>query len=148
MTESSDTARFLGTWQLLESYSERASGRLPFPLGAKVIGRINYDRAGNMAAQLMGEDRPPFKARDPREIRVSRPGHFSPSPSLNRTGTSQLIRLPSSSRRDKSHLPMHERTRRTFSKPTKRPCRTDHSACKAFVLALHPAHQIIIHAPP
>lgn len=68
MTESSDTARFLGTWQLLESYSERASGRLPFPLGAKVIGRINYDRGGNMAAQLMGEDRSPFKSRDPREI--------------------------------------------------------------------------------
>ena len=68
MTESSDTARFLGTWQLLESYSERAAGRLPFPLGAKVIGSINYDCAGNMAAQLMGEDRPPFKSRDPREI--------------------------------------------------------------------------------
>lgn len=68
MTESSDTARFLGTWQLLESYSERATGRAPFPLGAKVIGRINYDRGGNMAAQLMGEDRSPFKSRDPREI--------------------------------------------------------------------------------
>lgn len=68
MTATSDTARFLGTWQLLESYSERASGRAPFPLGAKVIGRINYDRAGNMAAQLMGEDRPPFNSRDPREV--------------------------------------------------------------------------------
>ncbi len=68
MTETSDAARFVGTWQLLESYSERPSGRAPFPLGAKVIGRINYDRAGNMAAQLMGADRAPFKSRDPREV--------------------------------------------------------------------------------
>ncbi len=68
MTVPSDAARFIGTWTLLESYSERPSGRAPFPLGAKVIGRINYDRAGNMAAQLMGEDRAPFSSRDPREV--------------------------------------------------------------------------------
>ena len=68
MTGISDAARFIGTWQLLESYSERPSGRAPFPLGAKVIGRINYDSAGNMAAQLMGEERKPFASRDPREV--------------------------------------------------------------------------------
>jgi hypothetical protein len=68
MSDSSDAARFVGTWQLLESYSERPSGRAPFPLGAKVIGRINYDSAGNMAAQLMGENRAPFSSRDPREV--------------------------------------------------------------------------------
>lgn len=68
MTASADAAPFLGTWTLLESYSERPSGRAPFPLGAQVIGRINYDSAGNMAAQLMGENRTPFSSRDPREI--------------------------------------------------------------------------------
>ena len=68
MSDASAAARFVGTWQLLESYSERGSVRAPFPLGAKVLGRINYDRAGNMAAQLMGEDRQPFASRDPREV--------------------------------------------------------------------------------
>lgn len=68
MTQSSVAARFVGTWQLLESYSERASGRAPFPLGTKVLGRINYDAAGNMAAQLMGNNRQPFSSRDPREV--------------------------------------------------------------------------------
>ena len=68
MTHSTVAAQFVGTWQLLESYSERPDGRAPFPLGAKVIGRINYDSAGNMAAQLMGEDRKPFTSRDPREV--------------------------------------------------------------------------------
>lgn len=68
MSDLSAAAHFVGTWQLLESYSERASGRAPFPLGAKVIGRLNYDRAGNMAAQLMGDQRPPFTSRDPREV--------------------------------------------------------------------------------
>lgn len=68
MSSSSDAARLVGTWQLLESYSEGPSGRGPFPLGDKVIGRLNYDSGGNMAAQLMGEDRKPFSSRDPREI--------------------------------------------------------------------------------
>ena len=68
MSASSDAARLVGTWQLLESYSEGPAGRAAFPLGAKVIGRLNYDSAGNMAAQLMGENRKPFSARDPREI--------------------------------------------------------------------------------
>lgn len=68
MSASSESAHFVGTWQLLESYSERAAGRAPFPLGSHVIGRINYDSAGNMAAQLMGMERRPFSSRDPREV--------------------------------------------------------------------------------
>ncbi len=56
MAQSSVAARFVGTWQLLESYSERASGRAPFPLGTKVLGRINYDAAGQlMAVRLEAE---------------------------------------------------------------------------------------------
>ncbi len=43
-------------------------------------------------------------ASDP-HIQLSRPGHLSPSLSQNRTGTSRLIRLPSSSLREKSLAP-------------------------------------------
>ncbi len=68
MTASDLVARFAGTWQLEDSYSEKPAGRAAFPLGAKVIGRIHYDAAGNMAAQLMSESRKPFSSRDPREV--------------------------------------------------------------------------------
>lgn len=68
MSASDLVARFAGTWQLAESYSEKPSGRAPFPLGTAVVGRINYDTGGNMAAQLMGEARKPFSSRDPREV--------------------------------------------------------------------------------
>ncbi|MEQ8234520.1 MAG: lipocalin-like domain-containing protein [Gammaproteobacteria bacterium] len=68
MTDSTPNAVFVGTWQLVESYSDKPSGRVAFPLGEHVIGRINYDAAGNMAAQLMGDQRKPFSSRDPREV--------------------------------------------------------------------------------
>ncbi|MEQ8660306.1 MAG: lipocalin-like domain-containing protein [Gammaproteobacteria bacterium] len=68
MTDSTPNAVFVGTWQLVESYSDKPSGRVAFPLGEHVIGRINYDAAGNMAAQLMGEQRKPFSSRDPRAV--------------------------------------------------------------------------------
>lgn len=68
MSESTPNNPFIGTWQLAESYSDKPSGRVAFPLGENVIGRINYDAAGNMAAQLMGEGRKPFSSRDPREV--------------------------------------------------------------------------------
>lgn len=69
-SQTNDAARavFVGTWQLLDSYSDRTSGRVPFPLGERVVGRINYDAAGNMAAQLMGEGRQPFSSRNPQEV--------------------------------------------------------------------------------
>lgn len=59
---------FAGTWQLADSYSDRDSGRVAFPLGENVVGRINYDAAGRMAAQLMGQGREAFSSRDPREV--------------------------------------------------------------------------------
>ena len=68
MAEHTGAAQFVGTWQLVESYSEKSSGRASFPLGANVIGRINYDAAGNMAAQLMGMERTPFSSRNPQEV--------------------------------------------------------------------------------
>ena len=68
MSESTPNSPFVGTWQLAESYSDKPSGRVAFPLGANVLGRINYDAAGNMAAQLMGDGRAHFSSRDPREV--------------------------------------------------------------------------------
>jgi hypothetical protein len=68
MSEHDSPARFAGTWELVESYSEKPSGRAGFPLGDGVVGRINYDGAGNMAAQLMAADRQPLSSRDPREV--------------------------------------------------------------------------------
>lgn len=69
MTHSNAIAPFVGTWQLVDSYSEKPSGRSSFPLGDQVIGRINYDAAGNMAAQLMGLGRALLSSRDPRAVR-------------------------------------------------------------------------------
>ena len=68
MSAAAMAARFAGTWRLLESFSDRPSGRVPFPLGREVSGRINYDLAGNMAAQLMGAGRVPFSSRNPQEV--------------------------------------------------------------------------------
>jgi hypothetical protein len=59
---------FIGTWELVASYSEKPSGRVDLPLGPNVLGRINYDAAGNMAAQLMGDKRVTFSSRNPQEI--------------------------------------------------------------------------------
>jgi hypothetical protein len=59
---------FAGTWQLVDSYSERAGARAAFPLGTTVSGRLHYDRAGTMAAQLMGGARAAFSSRDPRAV--------------------------------------------------------------------------------
>ena len=59
---------FAGTWQLVDSYSERAGARAPFPLGSGVSGRLHYDLAGTMAAQLMGGGRAEFSSRDPRAV--------------------------------------------------------------------------------
>ncbi len=60
--------RFIGTWELEDSYSEKGDEKIAFPLGKKVIGRINYDLAGNMAAQLMSSDRKAFSSRNPQEV--------------------------------------------------------------------------------
>lgn len=68
MQDTSAAAPFIGTWELAESYSESAAGRRPLPLGDPVLGRINYDTAGNMAAQLMGPDRTLFSSRNPAEV--------------------------------------------------------------------------------
>jgi len=60
--------RFVGTWELEDSYSQKGDKKIAFPLGEKVVGRINYDLAGNMAAQLMASDRKIFSSRNPQEV--------------------------------------------------------------------------------
>ncbi|MGR8920847.1 MAG: lipocalin-like domain-containing protein [Gammaproteobacteria bacterium] len=65
---STSTAGFVGTWRLGDSYSEGPAGRSSLPLGENVIGRINYDSAGNMAAQLMSAGRQPFSDKNPAKV--------------------------------------------------------------------------------
>lgn len=68
MRDSAVAKTIVGTWHLGDSYSEKSDGRSDLPLGGKVIGQINYDAAGNMAAQLMGADRPHLSSRNPQEV--------------------------------------------------------------------------------
>jgi hypothetical protein len=45
--------RFLGVWRLISCERKFADGRLDYPYGEKPVGRITYDKAGRMSAQLM-----------------------------------------------------------------------------------------------
>lgn len=45
--------RFLGVWRLIRCESRFKDGRIEYPYGEKPIGRITYDKAGRMSAQLM-----------------------------------------------------------------------------------------------
>jgi len=45
--------RFLGVWRLISCERKSADGRLDYPYGERPVGRITYDKAGRMSAQLM-----------------------------------------------------------------------------------------------
>jgi hypothetical protein len=45
--------RFIGVWRLLRCARKRADGSLDYPYGENPAGRITYDKAGRMSAQLM-----------------------------------------------------------------------------------------------
>ena len=45
--------RFPGVWRLISCERKSADGRLDYPYGEKPVGRITYDKAGRMSAQLM-----------------------------------------------------------------------------------------------
>ncbi len=45
--------RFIGVWKLAGYERKDPDGRIECPLGEKPVGRITYDRAGRMSAQLM-----------------------------------------------------------------------------------------------
>lgn len=55
--------RFVGSWQLLASEFWRGEAMV-YPLGAQAQGRIWYDGAGNMGAQLMRPDRVRLRGED------------------------------------------------------------------------------------
>jgi hypothetical protein len=46
--------RFVGVWKLVSSESkDKIRGKVQYPYGTKPVGRITYDAAGRMSAQLM-----------------------------------------------------------------------------------------------
>ena len=68
MSDSSVAKAIVGTWHLGDSYSEKSGGRTDLPVGGKVTGQINCEAASNMAAQLIGADRPHLSSRNPQEV--------------------------------------------------------------------------------
>ena len=50
--------QFVGVWTLVSCESkDKATGEVRYPYGAKPVGRITYDAAGRMSAQLMDPGR-------------------------------------------------------------------------------------------
>ena len=45
--------RFIGVWRHIRCESRYKDGRIEYPYGEKPVGRITYDKAGRMSAQLM-----------------------------------------------------------------------------------------------
>ena len=45
--------RFFGVWHLVSCERKFQDGRVDFPYGEKPVGRITYDKAGRMSAQVM-----------------------------------------------------------------------------------------------
>jgi hypothetical protein len=44
---------FIGVWKLISCERKFKDGRIEYPYGEKPVGRITYDKAGRMSAQLM-----------------------------------------------------------------------------------------------
>lgn len=55
---------FIGSWSLLSSVFKDEDGKVNYPLGEHVLGRINYEANGTMAAQLYSATRPRFTVDD------------------------------------------------------------------------------------
>jgi hypothetical protein len=49
--------RFIGVWGLVSCERKFTDGRREYPYGEKPVGRITYDEAGRMSAQLMRRGR-------------------------------------------------------------------------------------------
>jgi Lipocalin-like domain len=45
--------RFIGVWKLIRCERKYNDGKVDYPYGEKPVGRITYDKAGRMSAQLM-----------------------------------------------------------------------------------------------
>lgn len=57
--------KFDGSWELKKWTAELKSGEIVFPYGADAKGILTYDKYGNMAVQLMKNNRPKFSSEDP-----------------------------------------------------------------------------------
>jgi len=51
--QSKTRDRFLGVWKLNSCERKLPNGKTDYPYGEKPVGRITYDKAGRMSAQLM-----------------------------------------------------------------------------------------------
>lgn len=54
---ASSRDKFAGVWKLVSAERRDKNGPVSHPFGDKPIGRISYDKAGRMAAQLMRRGR-------------------------------------------------------------------------------------------
>lgn len=57
--------KFVGTLELKEWTATLPDESVVFPFGEDAIGRITYDRSGNMAVQVMKNNRSQFLSEDP-----------------------------------------------------------------------------------
>lgn len=64
MSTSAITDQFVGTYALRSFEVRRSDGSVAYPFGHDAVGRITYDEAGRIAAQIMRLDRPPFASGD------------------------------------------------------------------------------------
>ena len=67
---------FIGSWALVSSVFKGEDGAIHHPFGEQVLGRINYEANGAMAAQLYSTTRATFASEDlaqgsDREIRTA-----------------------------------------------------------------------------
>jgi hypothetical protein len=56
---------FIGSWELQEWSAELNNGKIVFPFGEDAKGSITYDDFGNMAVQIMKNNRVQFLSEDP-----------------------------------------------------------------------------------
>jgi hypothetical protein len=56
--QSAIRSKFVGVWKLISVESrDKVTGEVSYPYGANPVGRITYDTAGRMSAQLMNRGR-------------------------------------------------------------------------------------------
>jgi hypothetical protein len=65
-----ENKKFIGNWELKKWTAELKDGTIVSPFGEDALGRITYDSDGNMAVQLMKNNRAPFHSEDPLQART------------------------------------------------------------------------------
>lgn len=74
--------QFIGTWKLVSCEFGGSEGEASYPFGREVRGILQYDKDGNMAAQLMRKGRASFASGDQfggtaEEIKEAFEGYFA-----------------------------------------------------------------------